>query len=192
MSNGSFRIDKSLSFATLGSPPSDPVNGEMYFDGTDVQLRKAGVFSPIGSGGGGSAIVAVYERTTNQSIPNGADTVINFDTMVVDSASAVTTGASWHFTAPSTLNYQMSVSMGFVSNSVGIRYIAFRKNGAAIPCGDTRTALASFATFLNAHCIMPLTAGDTLDCVCLQSSGGALNTDTSFINGITISISSIP
>lgn len=46
------------------------------------------------------SIAARYMTDTAQSIPASAYTIINFDTVDYDPVSAVTTGASWKFTAP--------------------------------------------------------------------------------------------
>lgn len=53
MANESLRIDKSLSFATLASPPTDPHVGEIYFDGSDLLTWDGATWVPVGTGGGG-------------------------------------------------------------------------------------------------------------------------------------------
>jgi hypothetical protein len=48
----------------------------------------------------GVPVVATYTTDAGQSISNATWTIIDFEDQVIDTHSAVTTGASWHFTAP--------------------------------------------------------------------------------------------
>lgn len=71
-------------------------------------------------------VSAVYTLSAN-SAP-GAGNQLNFNTKVTDSHGAVTTGASWKFTAPSPRTYLVSTSIAF-SSTAG--YLTLFKNGTA-------------------------------------------------------------
>jgi hypothetical protein len=66
------------------------------------------------SGGGGSSpatdcVYASYNTATAQEFVAGAVEIIDFDTKVEDTDDAVTTGASWKFTAPTDGVYTVTV-----------------------------------------------------------------------------------
>jgi hypothetical protein len=72
---------------------------------TSVGLGKAGVpvnvpgivsaaASPIGT------VAAIYNQATQQVVANLTNTVINFETVELDTDAAVTVGAAWKFTCP--------------------------------------------------------------------------------------------
>lgn len=124
-------------------------------------------------------VVAVYQRTTAQSIPNSTDELVDLDVKLVDTHGAVTTGAAWKFTAPVSGLYNVSCSIGFAPNATGIRYLLVKKNGAFTAFGaDSAPAFAGADLFLNTSVIFKLVAGDYLQISIFQSSGAALNTSS--------------
>lgn len=87
---------------------------------------------------------------------------VNFDTKIVDSHGAVTTGSSWKFTAPISGLYEIGGHQSMtVSNSV-VAYINGTAN-VAIADSDSNTAMSGF---------VKLNAGDALD-IRNTSSGSA-------------------
>lgn len=75
---------------------------------------------PPASNAGLTPIVAVYSTTAGQTISATTTSIIDFGTQVVDTASAVTTGSSWHFTAPEAGTYMVSVTTTFINAAVAI------------------------------------------------------------------------
>ncbi|MCB0361235.1 MAG: hypothetical protein KDD35_00850 [Bdellovibrionales bacterium] len=61
-----------------------------------------------------SFVGARYMLTTDQSVPSGTSTRINFNQVDFDPSSLVSTGASWSFTAPKTGYYRASAKIELV------------------------------------------------------------------------------
>ncbi|MBK7842108.1 MAG: hypothetical protein IPJ71_00215 [Bdellovibrionales bacterium] len=75
-------------------------------------------------------IGARYMLTTDQNVPTASAPRVNFNTMDYDTGSLVITGGAWHFTAPVTGYYRVSVKIEFLSsmlNSEGA-YLEFLWN----------------------------------------------------------------
>jgi len=130
--------------------------------GTTNFLRADGTWAAPSGGGGGSPVVAQYYMSTSHTA-NGVP--MNFDTSQIDTNSAVTTGSSWKFTAPSTGYY--AVGGCLVSTSGLNNYISIFKNGsraqyvAQVGVGSNSNGFYS---------IISLTSGDYID---LRGDGGA-------------------
>ena len=122
--------------------------------------------------------------TGNASLANSAEEVVDFDSKDYDTHGAVTTGASWKFTAPIPGKYRVSASFllqaaayGSV-NSTAMAYL--RKNGSKDSVlgrwlSQTTTSVRSF---VNGSRTINLLAGDYIDIAGLQNSGGAVSFDT--------------
>ena len=111
---------------------------------------------------------AVYNTASGQTITKNTFNIINFGTLVVDTNSAVSTGASWHFTCPTGLGGLYGVCACATINvpSSGTRIAAnIYVNGAEsyrgndIPLNYTN-AINSGVT---AAAFVKLSPGDTLD-----------------------------
>jgi len=79
---------------------------------------------------GSNQILAKYYHSTGSTLNSGD--IINFNSLVVDGLSTVTTGASWKFTAPETRSYKVEVYIESQSTSVsaGTRWdLQLFKNG---------------------------------------------------------------
>lgn len=59
----------------------------------------------VGSGGGGTSILAICRKTSAQDAVNSTPTRINYNSVTYDPLSTITTGSSWAFTAPTTGYY---------------------------------------------------------------------------------------
>lgn len=66
---------------------------------------------------GGEVVAARYSSDSGQSIPDGVETIINFEDKDVDTHSAVTIGASWKFTAPISGMYSYSATINIEVNN---------------------------------------------------------------------------
>jgi hypothetical protein len=116
-------------------------------------------------------IVASYTTNAGQSIPDNADTIVNFEDVDDDSHGAVTVGASWKFTAPSAGRYRISAYVQFTGAATNPRTKIF-KNGVAIRASqNVSTTLRSSGGIST---VVKLLAGDTLDVRVYQNTGGSL------------------
>lgn len=143
---------------------------------TTIQSGTANTFASLSRISGPSAIAASetvsasYYISTGggQSIANTGDIIVNYATKVFDSHNAVTTGASWKFTAPVAGKYQVNESCWFVSSVysiANITYINIYKNGAYLLGGPATTAQTTTSVLLSnsASAIISLNAGDYID-----------------------------
>lgn len=162
--------------------------------GTTISLRFSGSntntnisFGIKRLGGAGvlsvsESVYASYWLSSNQSLTANS-TVVNFDTKEIDSHGAVTTGASWVFTAPMPGTYQVS---GTWPPSAAADVILYKNNSAYKVLGG-----ASGSTMTGAYSgIVRLSAGDTIH---LRSNatqtlgGGTLqNATTATINIVRV------
>lgn len=150
MANESLNIGKSLSFTGLASPPSDPYVGELYQNLSGAILQWNGSsWIPFGAGGGGAANVAVASCSTGQSLV--AATQINFDTVLFDPLSQITTGASWKFTP--VLKGFYEVYFQVLMSTTTSNNASIFKNGLdytdQYPFGSFRDLSSSYNQFFN-------------------------------------------
>ncbi len=134
---------------------------------------------------------ARYTRGSAQAMPNGGVyTIVDFATSVLDSRSAVTTGASWKFTVPTGMGgvYLVSAEVHLDSiASAGQAGLALYKNGSVY------TRLGSMPSNANndsagGSALISLVAGDYIDVRLAQnSSTGDRNiTNDATLNHISI------
>lgn len=113
-------------------------------------------------------ICASYWLSANQAVTANT-TRVNFDSRIVDTHNAVTTGASWSFRAPSSGTYRFSVSSRTTSTAVEFQLF---KNGSAVAYQvRSEGGVYSSGTVLD-----EAVAGDTYWIIPLQSitlAGGA-------------------
>jgi hypothetical protein len=79
-------------------------------------------------------ITARYTTAAGQTVNNGANDIINFGTKDFDSHNAVTTGASWKFTAPASRVYRISSTVESDANTTttGAFELAVYKNATRV------------------------------------------------------------
>lgn len=124
-----------------------------------------------------------YTCTSGQSIPTSSFTIINFATASYDSHSAVTTGASWKFTAPVSGKYAVKASIFLASASWTAGQplaIDIYKNGSAVSQGPQNIAAtlsAQYGTQINDN--IQLKAGDYIDLRVFQGQGGSVALNSS-------------
>lgn len=133
--------------------------------------------SPIG-GGTPILLIVIANTALVQSIPNNTDTIINFDTEVVDTHNAFITGT---FTAPITGYYRINASVTFATTTAWAAgeqsNLFIYKNNVkylGIDLRDGITATTHYHT-LEGQAVVPLAIGDTINLQVFQLSGGALN-----------------
>lgn len=133
-----------------------------------------------GSGSSIGVIAAIYSTAAAQSIGNGTIDIVNFGTIVKDTNSAVTVGANWKFTAPTTGYYEVNAQILFTSTATWAVGEAGRLsiyiNGALEVHIDRKDNYVTGSNYmqLSGSSVVFMTAGDFLDIRLNQNSGGAL------------------
>lgn len=130
------------------------------------------------------SINARYSTTAGQSISSGATAIVNFGTSTYDSHSAVTTGASWKFTAPTTGRYTIKANVVLASGSwlaTQQPYLNLYKNGAQVSAGPLFYISATGTWVIPLHIMdtVQLNAGEYIDVRLLNASS---NTQSLSIN----------
>lgn len=160
-----------------------------------------GVTGPTGSGGTGpTGATGPTGNTTNarahasasRSFPDSAETVIDFDTVDFDSASAITTGSGWHYTVPSTGVYRVSYALYVNAPTSPTLEIEGRiqLNGTDMDnMPAVAAAIGNEAAILAGDDLVTCTAGDTLAVAVQNDTGTARVTiNVAHSNYITIEL----
>lgn len=115
----------------------------------------------------------------SQSIPDATNTVIVFDTANFDTHAAYSTSTG-RFTAPVAGIYKVHAAARFATNGTGERLIYLRVNGSAsVTELEQDLANGSFPIRINGAMDVKLNAGDYVEILAYQNSGGALNVEGS-------------
>lgn len=124
-------------------------------------------------------ITASYNTTAGQAIPNGTDTVVNYDNQLFDGTSIVTTGASWHATVVTAGAYYVNAKVSFTGIPGGTiaYYLAIRQNGTIVHEFEDEIALGGSNSF-GVQGLLNCVATDTIDVVVNQKAGGTLSLNT--------------
>ena len=122
-------------------------------------------------------------RSTVQSIPNSADTVISFtdaDEFDTDSMHDTSTNPS-RITVPTGMTgvWRITATTSWAAHSNATpRTAELKKNGSAVSrylAGDRRTSFASTAGFGGFDAVLSLTAADYIELVVSQDAGASVN-----------------
>lgn len=114
-------------------------------------------------------IYGITSGTANSSFTHATSEVIDYDNQIEDTHNAVTTGASWLFTAPRAATYKVSANMTWANTTNMNRTIMLvRKNGSEFGRITDEESVARL-TVSGTSILVPLEAGDTLDVQGLQS-----------------------
>lgn len=116
-------------------------------------------------------------RTATQSIATATDTAVIWQASIVgygDMWDASTNPERITIDAPGT--YDIRATVAFAANATGARVLKIRVNGTTDIDGDrSDSPSGSQATLLHVSRVYPLVAGDYVEIVANQSSGGALD-----------------
>jgi len=128
----------------------------------------------------GQMPMAVYKRTTAQSIPNDntTSTKLTFPTATVSRTGI--SYSSGDFTVTYAGMYVISYWALFGSSTVGRRLVSVYVNGSSV-VGDNRSAAVNGAGNVNIATNQYLAAGDVVSFYALQNSGGAINMDSATV-----------
>ena len=140
-----------------------------------------------------SLLGAQAYRTTTQSIPDSLDTVVTFDIEDYDRGGIHDNAVNpSRFTVPRAGRYLVSGNITFTGNNAGIRYFYIRKNGGGLLLVATQTATQSAAnTQFGSSKVFQLEAGDYIEMIAYQNSGGALNVVGSS-SGVALTMEELP
>jgi len=125
--------------------------------------------------------VRVYRNTT-QTISTGTSTAVSYDTEVYDHGGLWAIGNPTRLVAPVNGIYSAVSSVEFVANATGARFHFWKKNGTT-DIGPSVARLGDGAQdYYNRFlvtCQVKLAAGEYLEAIVNQASGGNLNLTTS-------------
>lgn len=133
------------------------------------------------------ACVWVY-NSANISIADSTATVITFNTELYDAFAMHGVGGA-HLTIPSGWDgdWEWDLKIQWASSATGYREVRARLNGATDIWLDRRPAFATFASHQACHVpAYPMVAGDYMELVVTQTSGGALNATAAGVHGIAM------
>jgi hypothetical protein len=130
-------------------------------------------------GGGGYTEGAHVTQSTNQSVPTGGSGLtVPFDTETHDTDTIHSTSVNTtRLTCVTTGVYSIGGSLMYAANATGNRDAYILLNNTTFIAADNRAARATGGTTLTPQTIYPLTAGDYVELVTYQTSGGALNVE---------------
>ena len=114
-------------------------------------------------------VVAIYEvnaSTSNSSFADNAAEIVDYNNKIIDNSNAVTTGASWKFTAPVSGNYSVSANILWnTTTNLSLTFLEVYKNGVF----NRRIAQTNHTTnHINGTQIFNLNAGDYIDIRAVQ------------------------
>lgn len=132
---------------------------------------------------GNDAPYCRLHRTTTQSLNSGAGTAIAFDSELLDQGGMHSTSSNTErITVPAGMGgvYAIGGCIEWATNATGTRYTVIRLNGSGeLDRSQVPVNSASFGTDTTVTTIYRLAAGDYVELVGFQNSGGALNVATS-------------
>lgn len=189
--NGATGISRDRSHPGAGTGDADNVASAVYFlnAGDYVELRAAHQDGASRNATGALAmqLIAPAETDTpaarmrnsvNQSIPNNTATTVQFDTTVFDTAG-MAQPANDRLVIPSAGVYEVGGWVQWASHATGRRSLLVRHVGATV-AGHTTPAVieATRVTEQSASAIVLAAAGDVVELIVIQESGGSLNLET--------------
>jgi hypothetical protein len=122
--------------------------------------------SPVASAS--TPVVANYYLSSN--VNPGLNTILNFNTKVIDTNNAVTTGPSWAFTAPFTGYYRVMTNICGDGNNGGGTIASVYLNGSQYSYIILTSVAQTFEILLSGSLVLPMNAGDTMNIVVYTTS----------------------
>lgn len=170
---------------TIWDAAGDLVVGTGANTGAKLTVGSAGALLEVVSGTPAwrGHVGASYSTNAGTSIATGTGLVIvDFEDSVYDPQSAVTVGASWHYTAPYDGYYRVAAMVLFAANTGWANaergLLQVFKNTSAYRTIDRKDNYNSGGSNLNmlltGSTMVQLAAGDTVDIRVSQNSGGSI------------------
>lgn len=190
ITNGS-RISDVGSVTTTS--PFTIASGDIFHIKVSFPVTGWGANAILGEDADTRKVVAIARKTSG-TLVSGSPTVVDFDTVDHDTHGAITTGASWRFTAPHSDYYSYNCLVGFNNSSAwgDAEFMAIRvnKNGSLNKYIRKIAESAGAAKFMQSQLggTIYLAKGDYLEFAADQNSGSTLNyaTGTGFESEIEI------
>lgn len=113
-----------LNFATTGSAPSSPNNGDMWFDGSQLRLQNGSFLAHLLQTGTASQLT-----TGSYPFPNSSGNLI--DGHISDNGSTITTSLGWLFQQGFSLSSSKDITMGAGSRYIGGVRVSFASVSAS-------------------------------------------------------------
>jgi hypothetical protein len=120
---------------------------------------------------------AYVYKTTSQTLSNDTQTNITFDTEVSDTDGYHdNTTNNTRLTVPAGLGgvYAVTGTINFDPSATGVRYVIVKKNGNIFFYSVLNNAGSGNETMFQTTQIIPLAAGDYVELMGIQTSGGSL------------------
>jgi hypothetical protein len=160
------------------TPPTFVAASELA--AADLNLLRDGILELQVRADGTDYLAVQVARAANQTISTGTDTEISFDTQIFDLGGAWAAGtdiiipSGWIPAGSTTIAARMFGTIKFATNSTGVRYLSFLRNGTVF--GTTvLKAVASASTNVFFMEVDPDTeAADVFTVEVNQNSGGNL------------------
>jgi hypothetical protein len=173
----SYNAGDYIEIYVLASQAFTIYTGAAAYGGAQLNVQKITGPSVIAAT---ETVAARYTNTAGTAVPN-VDTILDFPTKDYDSHSAVTTGASFKFSAPNSGLYEISVNL-LTNNPTTVSGIIgrIRKNGTAVK-STLFTREVATATYipLVIQARIRLLAGEYADFICSETvNANSLDTTT--------------
>ena len=120
--------------------------------------------------------VCSVKATVAQSIATGTTTVLVAGTEVFDNDGMHSTVSNTsRITIQTDGRYLVLATVRFIANATGVRFAEFRRNGATLDTIATSVGIGTLETVISGSRAFVLTAGEYVEVVAHQSSGGNLD-----------------
>lgn len=132
------------------------------------------------SGGGQTSSAHVY-NSGSQSISDGVETVLTFDSESWDTDTIHSTSSNTgRLTIPTggTGKWELKGQVQYQANASGSRYILIKKNGTTQVAANTPKADGAFSTRGQISVTVDASATDYFELLAYQNSGGSLNVES--------------
>lgn len=162
--------DAAHAASAIAATPFDSIAGDT------VQEQLEEIFAEAAGGGTPSFVGArAYLNTATQALNNNTNTPVQFDGESYDTdAFHDNVVNKTRFTAPVDGYYLMVANVTFAANATGTRQLFFMVNGTTVISNAVFPANTASVIY-NTHAIYPLVAGDYVELIASQNSGGSLN-----------------
>lgn len=113
------------------------------------------------------------------SINSATETAVTWETSAWNIGSMWSSGVTpTRITVAVTGFYELCGTINFLSDSTGSRRVSYRVNGTTTHCLSNRPATDNGPTYVDYYDVVSLTAGDYVEILVFQDSGGALKVDS--------------
>lgn len=139
-------------------------------------------------GGTTGYIAGGAHQAATQSVSDSSSTIVllGAEHMDADPNGAVHDNVtnSGRMTIRTTGVYHLGAWLQWASNATGYRHSSIRHNGATALAQDVRAAVSGTTTEISLYRAYPMTAGDYVEVVVIQTSGGALTLSAACLTAV--------